>query len=410
MRSVTSDKFKTGCFSINLLRPLCRTEASMNALIPSVLLRATEQYPDIRAISTRLDDLYGATMGTLIRKKGEVQMVGFYADFIEDCFVPQGEAVFAPMVEFLRQVLCHPLLEDGCFAADAVAGETQNLINAIESQKNDKRSYAVQQMLAAMCADEAFGVPRLGFAEELAQVTPQMLYCHYRELLATSRIEIFYLGRQPQHTVAAAFRDALQELPRKAVVPVATTPVLAAAAPKTRQLAMDVTQGKLSIGLRTGCTVSDPEYPALMMLNVILGSGVTSKLFANVREKLSLCYYAMSSIEKFKGVMVISSGVEFSDLERTKDAILKELEDCRQGVISAEELEAARRMILSSLKATQDSIGRLDDFYLGMAVAEQMLDIPALQQAVRGLQVSDVAAAARRITLDTILYLRGNDA
>lgn len=409
MQTVTTDKFKTGCFSINLLRPLCRGEAAINALIPSVLLRGTEQYPDIRAISTRLDDLYGATMGTLIRKKGEVQMTGFYADFIEDCFVPEGEAVFAPMVDFLRQVLCHPLLRNGSFTPEAVAGEKQNLINAIEARKNDKRSYANQLMLAQMCAGEAYGVPRLGLAEDLAQVTPESLYSHYRRLLATSRIEIFYLGRQPQQAVASAFREALKELPRSQTVPVGTEVVRTAAAPKSSQVAMDVTQGKLSIGLRTGCTVSDPQYPALLLLNVILGSGTTSKLFMNVREKLSLCYYANSSIEKFKGVMVISSGVEFADLDRAKDAILRELEDCRQGIISQEEMDAARRMVLSSLKATQDAPGRLDDFYLGMAVTEgNMLDLDELADAVERLRAEDVAAAARNVTLDTVLYIRGN--
>ena len=84
LTSVQTDKFKTGCFSVNLLRPMRREEASANALIPSILLRGSERWPDIRAISARLDELYGASVGTLVRKKGEMQMTGFFADYIED--------------------------------------------------------------------------------------------------------------------------------------------------------------------------------------------------------------------------------------------------------------------------------------------------------------------------------------
>lgn len=405
LRAVTSEKFKTGCFSVNLLRPLCPEEAAWNALIPSVLLRGTANYPDIAAISNRLDDLYGATLGTLVRKKGEVQMVGFYADFIEDCFVQ--EAVFAPMVEFLGEVLCNPLLQDGCFTPEAVVGERQNLIRAMDARINDKRSYATGQMLRTMCQDEAYSEPRLGNPEELENVTPQTLYAHYQHLLATSRIEIFYLGRQPLQAVAEAFAKALGSLPRQELTPVATRVVKTADTVRHDQKAMDVTQGKLSMGLRTGCTVTDSDYPALMMLNVILGGGVTSKLFENVREKRSLCYYANSVIEKYKGIMVISSGVDFAQFETAKEAILKELDDCRNGLISREEMEAARRMILSSLAATRDAPGALDDFYLGMTVADGMLDLDELTGAVKRLGVADVTAAAQKITLDTVFFLTG---
>ena len=407
LRSVTSEKFKTGCFSVSLLRPHCRAEAAKNALLPSVLLRGCRSYPDILAISTRLDELYGATLGTLVRKKGEVQMTGFYADFIEDCFTPDHAPVFAGMVEFLRQVLLEPLLEDGCFRADAVRGEKVNLINAIEAQKDDKRSYAVQRLLQVMCPDEAYGVPRLGDAAEVEEITPALLYRHYRTILATSRVEIFYLGRQSHAQVCDAFRTALSALPRQACTPVGTAVRRSAAAPRCASEAMDVTQGKLAIGLRTGCTASDAGYPALLLLNVVLGSGVTSKLFLNVREKLSLCYYASSSLEKFKGVMLISSGIDFDCYDKARTAILHELEDCKNGRISSEELESARRMAVSSLLSMQDAPGRLEDYYTGMAITEHMPEPEALMQAVQTLTIEELAQAARNITLDTVFFLRG---
>ena len=104
LRVVNADKFKTACFSINFLQPLTRQIAPLNALLPSVLLRGTRRHPGIREISQHLDALYGASFGTLVRKKGDVITCGFYSDFIEDRFTPDGTRVFAAMVDFLREI------------------------------------------------------------------------------------------------------------------------------------------------------------------------------------------------------------------------------------------------------------------------------------------------------------------
>ena len=172
LTAVQTEKFKTGCFSINFLRPLRREEAAANALIPSVLLRGSERCPDLRSIAARLDELYGASAGTLVRKKGEVQMTGFYADFIEDALA--GEPVFAPMLDFIGELLLRPRLEDGCFVRDYVESEKRNLANAIVSRVNDKRTYATSRLIRIMCAGEAYAVPRLGELEDVEAITPEI--------------------------------------------------------------------------------------------------------------------------------------------------------------------------------------------------------------------------------------------
>ena len=405
LRALYTDKFKTGCFSINFLRRHTRKSAPLDALLPSVLLRATEKYPNIRSISTHLDELYGASFGTMVRRKGEVKLTGFYADFIEDDFLPQGESVFAAMVEFAKEVLLHPYTQDGCFCTHFVEGEKQNLINAIEGSMNEKRTYAVQQMTLAMCENEAYGIPRLGYAEDVREITAQSLWEHYQQVLKTSQVEIFYAGRQSAETVAAAFADMLRR--EEAIFEPVGTEVLRQAK-QTKELSevMDVTQGKLVMGLRTGITAEDDDFAALTLLNAVFGAGVTSKLFVNVREKLSVCYYASSMIDKYKGIMVISSGVAFENLELAKAAILKELEDCKRGEISQEELETARSQTISALRMSMDAPGRLDDFYIGMAIV-QGEDIPALIARISNLRVEDLAAAAQKLSLDTVYFLKG---
>lgn len=406
LRAMQTDKFKTACFSVNFLRPHCAGDAAADALLPSVLLRATERYPDIRSISVRLDELYGATFGTLLRRKGEVKLVGFYAEFIEEAFLPEGEEVFVPMAEFLEQVLYHPLTENGVFTARAVEGEKQNLINAIEAELNDKRTYAVTKMLRTMCAGEAYGVPRLGDAQNVRAITPESLWAHYRKVLTTSRVEIFYAGRRSPREAAAILSRVFAGHGCLSPVPARTEVIRRAGAVREFSEAMDVTQGKLVLGLRTGVTVSEPEFPALLLLNAVFGGSMNSKLFRNVREKLSLCYYANSSIESYKGVMVVSSGIAFENYETAKTAILRELEACQRGDITQEELEISRRLVLSSLRMSMDSPVQLDEYYIGAATAPRD-DLPVLMEKISALTVEDIRRAAERLTPDTIFFLKG---
>ena len=410
LTAVQSGKFKTGCLSLSLLRPLRREEASANALIPSVLLRGSENHPDMKSISEFLDELYGASVGTLVRKKGEVQTTGFYADFLEDDYALQSEDILGRMIGFVGELLLRPVLRDGVFDESFVEGEKQNLVNAIDARINDKRTYVVSQLLRSMCGGEAYGVPRLGDAEDVEKLDAASLYRHYRGILANSRVEIFYLGRADAGRVAALLREALRGLPRGKAEPFGTLVVPAAGGTREGEERLDVTQGKLAMGLRLGCTAADPEYPAALLMNAVYGGGVTSKLFLNVREKLSLCYYASSTLEKFKGVMVVSSGVEFSDFGAARAEILRQLDDCRAGNITDEELESARTYILSSLKAGMDSPGRLDDYEIGQIILGREGTMEDLAGQVKLVTREQTAAAAARVTLDTVYLLKGASA
>ncbi|MCQ2420476.1 MAG: insulinase family protein, partial [Clostridia bacterium] len=262
LTAVQTDKFKTGCMSLNLLRPLCHEEAAANALLPNVLLRGCESCPDIRTISERLDELYGASVGGLIRKRGEVQTLGFFADFVEDELV--GEPVFAPVMDFVSETLLRPVLENGCFVQNYFDGEKFNQANVIASSVNDKRTYAMKMLLKNMCADEPYGIARVGEAEELEKLDAAALYAHDRNILSTSRVELFYMGRKSAEQAADVLREALKALPRGRCVDVGTNVRSGVREVRTVKESMDVTQGKLSMGFRTGCTMRDADYPAML--------------------------------------------------------------------------------------------------------------------------------------------------
>ena len=218
LRGVTTGRFKSACLSCSFLRPLRRTEAAKNALLANVLIQGTEDHPDLQSISQALDSLYGASLGPLVRKNGDIQTWGFYLSFLEDRFALEGDRVLEPMAELLGEVLLRPRLVEGALDPRYVEREKENLISTIETSLNDKRVYAERQMLGAMCREDSFGIPRLGDAADVAAVTPEELYRHYRQTLGTSQVELFYAG--------SACLEAVAELLRRGgVTPVAARDV-----------------------------------------------------------------------------------------------------------------------------------------------------------------------------------------
>lgn len=296
------------------------------------------------------------------------------------------------------------------FLPEFVMGERENLLNAIASRINDKRSYAVSQLLAQMCAAEPYGVPRLGDAQTACAITGQTLLQHYQQMLRSAPVEIFYMGRQAPEHVVARMKAALSGLPHCQRNAVSYRLMSGEPTPRFLTETMAVTQGKLCIGLRTNCDGADEaKFVALQLLNVVFGGGVNSKLFLNVREKLGLCYYVSSSLERFKGIMLISSGIDFDQLEAAQEAILQQLDACKQGNITWDELETARRYLYSSWKASLDAPGRMDDFYLGQTICGTDTTIQMRMEMLQQVTMQQVVEAANQIALDTVYFLKGTE-
>jgi predicted Zn-dependent peptidase len=288
-----------------------------------------------------------------------------------------------------------------------VAGEKVNLINAIMAQINDKRTYASIRLRQEMFRGERYGVGKYGTQEQVEAITPERLYAHYQTILETSQIELTFAGQTDIDVLKVALLEALKSLPRGALVRPETTE---GPMPETvRELSetMDVTQGKLVMGFRTGITAADENYPALLLMNSVYGGSLTSKLFMNVREKLSLCYYASSGLDRFKGVMIVSSGVDMDKVETAKAEILAQLEACRRGEIAQEELEPARSYLISSLKAGEDSAYGMEDFYVGQTIGGYTYTPDTLAQALQKVTIPEIQAVANRLKLDTIYFLKG---
>lgn len=406
LRCFRDSRFKQGCLSIQFLRPLDRQEAAMNALIPAVLLRGSVNAPDLRSITLRLDDLYGASIGALVRRVGDYHTTGFYCNFISDRYTLDGEALLSPMIDFLRELLLEPVLENGIFRTDYVDSEKKNLISTIESQRNNKRVYAVSQLLKYMCADDPYGVPRLGEAEDAAAIDSAALYRHYRTVLRESPVELFYVGEAPAQQVADLLKPLFDGLDRDYVNLPAQTP-FRGGQPGDRVEHMDVAQGKLAMGFVTPVTLRDPGFAAMQVCNTVLGAGMTSKLFMQIREKLSLCYDIGSGYHGSKGLVVVSAGIDCQNDTLVREKVMEQLDACKVGDITGQELAAAKEALLSGLRSTHDSPGAIESFYASGVLSGLLDTTEEYMEKVQAVTVEDVAAAAKTLQLHTVYFLKG---
>lgn len=406
LRYFRDTRFKQGGFSFQLVRPMAKKEAAMNALLPSVLLRGTRRCPDLRAVTQRLDELYGASVSPLVRRVGDYQTTGFYCGFMDDRFALPGDRVLDPMLSFLRELLLESPMENGAFLPDFVESEKKNLISTIESDRNDKRLYAMQRLLKTMCAGDSFGLPRLGEPEDVAAIAPKALTDHYREILRTSPMALFYVGSASEEQVLSAVQPLLSALDRvPGTLPCQTAFTSCAGSDITET--MDVAQGKLCMGFTTPVTNRCEEMPAMQMLNVIFGGGMTSKLFLNVRERMSLCYSIDSAYYGAKGIVLVNAGIDFDKEEITREEILRQLQACRDGQITQAELTAAREAILSSLRGVHDSPGAIESFYSTAALSGMGYSRDSYMEAVEKVTLEDVVRCAGGLQLHSTYFLKG---
>ncbi len=410
MTCITTDKFKTGCLSVNLLTPLCREAASLNALIPSVLLRGTATLTDMSAIAERLDSLYGATIKPTVRKKGEIQTIGFTAVFADDKFIPETSSDLESISKLLGEILLMPNTHGGLLRRDYVESEKEKLLEKIRGRINDKRSYSMQRLAELMCVMENYSVDKYGTETDVESISSQALTRHYRETLAASPIEIFYCGSAEPARVKMALKAALATLPRSGEEQDIGTEIRMnslEAQPRYFEEEMDITQGKLAIGYRLGSCMEDPDTAAIKVFNAVFGGCVTSKLFMNVREKLSLAYFASSVVDLHKGIIAVSSGIEFGKYDAALAEIFAQLEAIKNGDVTDEEFHAAKRAVAGAYRSSEDSVPSLEEFYLNQALIGPdctPTELAALVEEVTKQQIIDIANG---VECDAIYFLRG---
>lgn len=401
--NLKSQQFKTNLISIYIKRPLNNQEVTMNSLIPSILKMGNSNFETQAEISKKLQELYGCSFGVGVGKLGEKQILSFKLSLTNDKYL--SEKITKEAFSLMMDIILKPLIEDGGFKAKYVEIEKEVLRESILSKINNKGTYALERCIEEMCKEEPYSIHEDGRIEDLDAITSKSLYGHYMKIIAESEIDIAVTGdvdiSEIENEIIERFKfrnSEIVKIPREKI----DYPVKAV---KNIVEKMDISQGKIVMGYRTNIDVKSDEFVPLFMYSVILGSGVYSKLFMNIREKHSLCYSINSYLEKIKSIMFITAGIDTVNFDKTIELIKKEVQDMNDGVISENEINFAKKFIRNNLQSLKDSIWSLSDYYYNLSNQGRNESVEEFLEKIDKVTVEEVSKISSNIQLDTIYFL-----
>lgn len=404
---IDDKKYKTVSVSMFLSRKLSRSEVTKNSLLSSVLAQGTQNLPTAKDIDRYLKSLYGAAYSVSVQKKGDVQSIAFEFSSLNEKYSEKG--IIKKCFDMMFEFIFNPLTENGGFLKKYVDTEKANLETDIRALINDKREYADFRCVEEMCAGESAAIREIGYIEDLEKINEKNLYEHYKKIITSSPIDIFVVGDVDIDETVAYLKNAFDG------VKLDISPVKIeidkknAGEIKYVDESLDVTQGKLSIGLRTGISPLDKDYWALVVGNSVFGSGAHSKLFNNVREKLSLAYYAYSRISRYNSIMLIGSGIEFENFKKAKKEIFFQLESVKKGDFTENDLFVAKQFIINRYKSYSDSPALLKDYYFGNILLGYDVSVDEAIKKVEEVTTEDIIYAFCKISTDTVYFLKGRE-
>lgn len=406
---VQTSRFKTLRVSVSFAVPLRAETAGVNALAISLLQRSCAKYPDFTALNKRLAELYGAIVYARISKQGDAQVLTLYISTVDDRFALEGEQLTDACADLLCDMLFDPVTENGVLTAEAVELEKRLLKEKIDSELSDKRQYALEQCEAAMCAEEPFGLSKYGRVEEIAGITPESATHAMQELLRSARVQINVVGSADAQAVGERFKKAFEQVGRDyhPLPEPIFHPFSGSVREKEEQL--PVNQGKLVLGLRTAMASPDDRPYAHAVMTDIFGGGPYSRLFMNVREKMSLCYYCSARLTRQKGLIFVSSGVESENAGRARTEILNQLQVMQDGKFEDSEFAASVKALSDSARSMNDMPDYLDTWYIRQMALDAMDTPEEYARQISAVTREQVEQAARGVALDTVYLLQPNE-
>ncbi len=408
--SIPMERFQSSLLAVSLIVPLSRETVTENALVSLMLGKSTKDYPTYRLFSRKLNLLYGAIAGSSIQKLGDEQSITLAAATIDSSLTLRGEDLLMESGKLLLSMLFHPLIENGAFAEETFRIQKKYLADSIRAEINEKRRYAINRTLRLMLGDEPAGLPMYGFLEDLDKITPRSAAAAYERILRTARVEILHVGSGDAETVKPLFTEAFAgEFVENRVPCTRPEPrrICAGAQVKNERDDFQVVQSKLCIGYRADITPDSPMLNPFRMMVAILGGTPTSKLFLNVREKKSLCYYCGANLDRTKGVMLIDSGVCPDNVEEAKAAIFAEVEAMKRGEFTDEDMRFALLSLQNTFRSVEESPFSVESYYRAQKIFG-IRETPEEQcEKLARVTREEIVAAANMLQLDTVYLLNG---
>lgn len=402
---IETNKFKTNLFAVFFSLPLTRQTVTKNALLAAILRRGTANMKTQEEISKNLEEMYGASFDCGIEKTGDSHTIKFYLESINDEFLPEKEDLLKKSLDILLDIAFNPLIENGKFKEEYVEQEKENLKQIIEGKIDNKGSYALERCIEEMYKNKAYGLYKYGYIEDLNKITAQDLYNYYKQVINECKIDIFASGILPKNTEELVkqneniiklqerniqIKDEEKELPEKENVV---------------EESMDITQGKLVIGLDVTSNVENLNY-ITMCYNTILGGGANSKMFQNVREKASLAYTVGSNFLKRKHNIMIRAGIEIENYEKALEIIKEQLKDMQEGNFTEEDIENAKNLIIATIENIPEEQDTEISYYLGQELAGTNISVEEYKEKIQNVTKEQIVEVAKSVKMNTVYFLR----
>lgn len=403
---IKNERFNTTSVSFNFYLPLKKETAAAYALLPFIMTTCGEKYPDFSVLNYKLNRLYGAQLDATAEKLGDYQLLKMRISVINDKYTFESESLIKQACEMLLSLIFEPKAENGAFAEDDLAREKRKAIEHIKGEISEKRIYAKNRLIEEMFKGDAYGVPKCGTVDDVEAVTGETLYSAWKDLLNKAFIRVQVIGAALPQRLFEDIAERFDGIGRSDI-----TDCKINTAAKEREIPisvtekMDVKQGKLVMGFSSHMSGDDDASLPLMVMTDIFGGGPYSRLFANVREKMSLCYYCSASAVRQKGLITVESGVEKENAEKAEREISAQLDIVKNGEFSDFEFESSLKSICGSLNTYNDSQVSLDTWYALKANNNNLYSPEDIAERIKQITREDVVNAAKGVKLNTVYRL-----
>ena len=406
LHMIQTNNFKTNLLSVFLTTPLLRETVTKEALIGSVIRRGSKNMPSTEQISKNLEEMYGASFDCGIEKIGDNHVLKFYLEAINDEFLPQEENILKKAIDTLLEIVFEPLSENGEFKQEYVKTEKENLKQIIEGKIDNKAKYAQDRCIEEMYKDKPYGLYKFGYVEDLEKITSKELYEYYKKMLKECKIDIFISGKIDTTKTKQIIEtnETITNLQGRKILINKGQNLENVKNPEIIEEKLEVTQGKLVLGLNIENTNLDEKYIA-MVYNTILGGGANSKLFQNVREKASLAYTAGSSYIRQKNNIIIRCGIEIANYSKALEIIKKQIEDMKKGEFTQKDLDNAKQNIISAIKFIPDEQDTQITYYFGQVIAGSEVSLEEYTKRIERITKEQIIELAKKVNINIIYFL-----
>lgn len=408
--SVPAGRFKTNETAIRLAVPLDASTASLNALVINLLSRRCKAYPDVKSLNIKLADLYGAEVEASVSKLGEHQVLTIGMTSLDDRFSFDSKSISLECIGLLASLLFEPCLDESAlFSQENVEAEKRLLIEKLEAEDNEKRVYALRKAEEIMFAGEPYAINRYGTKEQIAAITCESATKAWRDMLEKGSILVTAVGGADVEKVSELISGYIRGI-KRAFEPLTESVFVGECEDvKTQTERIEVNQGKLVLGFRVNMKPDDKMTYAMRTFCDVFGGAPYSKLFANVREKLSLCYYCSARYTRLKSCIMVQCGCNEENMDKAVEEILAQLEEIKKGNC-AEELASSKIGLRDAILSVNDTPELIENWY-----ANQMTDscFKTPEQSVTendSVTIEQIMQCAELLSLDTVYKLTAKEA